>query len=331
MHVLVCGGAGYIGSHAVRELHRAGFEALVLDNLVKGHREAIGDTPLAEVDINDKADLEQVFQKHKIDAVMHFAAYSLVGESVAEPALYYRNNVVGTLNLLETMLACGVKKIIFSSTAAVYGEPVAVPITEEHPTNPTNPYGATKLAVEGILKCFSRAYGLNYVSLRYFNAAGADTAGDIGEDHEPETHLIPLVLHAALGRRPEIKIFGTDYPTPDGSCIRDYIHVKDLARAHVLALARLVNEGASAVYNLGNGNGFSVREVIGVTQEVVGKTIKAAEAERRSGDPAVLVASSDKIKKELAWQPKYTDLKTIISTAWEWHRNNPDGYKSNNS
>jgi len=256
---------------------------------------------------------------------MHFAAYSLVSESVAEPALYYRNNVIGTLNLLETMLAYGVKKIIFSSTAAVYGEPVAVPITEEHPTNPTNPYGATKLAVEGMLKWFSRAYGLNYVSLRYFNAAGADAAGDIGEDHEPETHLIPLVLQTALGRRPEIRIFGTDYPTPDGSCIRDYIHVGDLARAHVLALTRLVNEGASTVYNLGNGNGFSVREVIRVAQEVVGKTIKAVEAERRSGDPAVLVASSDKIRKELGWQPKYTDLKTIISTAWEWHKNNPNG------
>lgn len=297
MQILVCGGAGYIGSHAVRELYRAGYEVLVLDNLVKGHREAIGDIPLVEVDINDKPSLEQVFQKQKIDAVMHFAAYSLVGESVVEPAKYYHNNVLGTLNLMEVMLSYGVKRIIFSSTAAVYGEPVELPITEEHPTRPTNPYGATKLAVEGMLHWFGQAYGLNYVSLRYFNAAGADVAGDIGEDHQPETHLIPLVLQTALGVRPEIKIFGTDYPTPDGTCIRDYIHVTDLANAHLLALEKIINEGGSAIYNLGNGSGFSVREVIQVAQEVTGKLIKVMEAERRPGDPAVLVASSEKLKK----------------------------------
>ncbi|WP_003545043.1 UDP-glucose 4-epimerase GalE [Desulfotomaculum nigrificans] len=328
MQILVCGGAGYIGSHAVRELYRAGYEVLVLDNLVKGHREAIGDIPLVEVDINDKPSLEQVFQKQKIDAVMHFAAYSLVGESVVEPAKYYHNNVLGTLNLMEVMLSYGVKRIIFSSTAAVYGEPVELPITEEHPTRPTNPYGATKLAVEGMLHWFGQAYGLNYVSLRYFNAAGADVAGDIGEDHQPETHLIPLVLQTALGVRPEIKIFGTDYPTPDGTCIRDYIHVTDLANAHLLALEKIINEGGSAIYNLGNGSGFSVREVIQVAQEVTGKLIKVMEAERRPGDPAVLVASSEKIKKELGWQPRYADLKTVISTAWHWHSKHPDGYIS---
>lgn len=327
MHILVCGGAGYIGSHAVRELYRAGYEVLVLDNLVKGHREAIGDIPLVEVDINDKPSLEQVFQKQKIDAVMHFAAYSLVGESVADPAMYYRNNVLGTLNLLEAMLKHGVKGIIFSSTAAVYGEPMELPITEEHPTRPTNPYGATKLAVEGMLHWFAQAYGLNYVSLRYFNAAGADVAGDIGEDHQPETHLIPLVLQTALGVRPEIKIFGTDYPTPDGTCIRDYIHVTDLANAHLLALEKIINEGGSAIYNLGNGSGFSVREVIQVAQAVTGKPIKVAEAERRPGDPAVLVASSDKIKKELGWQPRFKELDKIVGTAWQWHKLHPTGYK----
>lgn len=298
-----------------------------LDNLAKGHREAIGDTPLVEADINNKAALEQVFQKHKIDAVMHFAAYSLVGESVADPAIYYRNNVLGTLNLLEVMLNHGVKRIIFSSTAAVYGEPVELPITEEHPTRPTNPYGTTKLAVEGMLHWFGQAYGLKYVSLRYFNAAGADVAGDIGEDHEPETHLIPLVLQTALGVRPEIKIFGTDYPTHDGTCIRDYIHVTDLANAHLLALEKLIKEGGTAIYNLGNGNGFSVREVIQVAQAVTGRPIKVAEAERRPGDPAVLVASSDKIKKELGWQPRFKELDKIISTAWQWHKTHPDDYK----
>lgn len=327
MRIIVCGGAGYIGSHTVRELYRSGYEVLVLDNLIKGHREAIGDISLVEVDINDKPSLKQVFQKHKFAAVMHFAAYSLVGESVAEPALYYRNNVLGTLNLLEVMLAHGVKRIIFSSTAAVYGEPKEVPITEEHPTRPTNPYGATKLAVEEMLRWFDQAYGLKYISLRYFNACGADESGEIGEDHTPETHLIPLVLQTALGKLPEIRIFGTDYPTPDGTCIRDYIHVNDLAEAHILALEKLLADGQSAVYNLGNGNGFSVREVIRAAEEVVGKPIKVVEGERRPGDPAVLVASSERIKRELGWQPKYQGLKEIIETAWKWHQLHPNGYR----
>jgi UDP-glucose 4-epimerase len=326
MNILVCGGAGYIGSHTVRQLHKAGYEVLVLDNLSRGHLPAIGDTPFVQVDILDKPALERVFRKCKVDAVMHFAAHSLVGESVARPDIYYRNNVAGTLNLLEATHKAGVKYFIFSSTAAVYGEPLEIPITEGHPTVPTNPYGATKLAVEEMLRWFGQAYGLKYISLRYFNAAGADEAGDIGEDHHSETHLIPLVLKAALGQVPEIKIFGTDYPTPDGTCIRDYIHVTDLADAHVRALEMLAGGGASAVYNLGNGSGFSVREVIARAAEVVGKPVPAVEDKRRPGDPAVLVASAEKARRELGWQPRYGDLKTIISTAWKWHREHPSGF-----
>lgn len=251
---------------------------------------------------------------------MHFAANSLVGESVVRPDIYYRNNVSGTLNLLEAMQKAGITYFIFSSTAAVYGEPKEIPITENHPSVPASPYGSTKLAVEDMLKWFSRAYRFKYVSLRYFNAAGADPTGDIGEDHNPETHLIPLVLKTALGQLPEISILGTDYPTPDGTCIRDYIHVNDLADAHILALRRLLDGGGSAVYNLGNGCGFSVREVIQAAERVVGKPINVKEADRRPGDPAVLVASSEKIKKELGWQPKFTTLEQIIETSWKWHR-----------
>lgn len=326
MNILVCGGAGYIGSHTARQLLNAGYDVLVLDNLSKGHLPAIGDAPFVKVDILDKPALNQVFLNSKIDAVMHFAAHSLVGESVTRPDIYYRNNVVGTLNLLEAMHKAGVKHFIFSSTAAVYGEPLQIPITEDHPTVPTNPYGATKLAVEEILRWFGQAYGLKYIALRYFNAAGADEAGDIGEDHNPETHLIPLVLKAAHGLLPEIRVFGTDYSTPDGTCIRDYIHVADLADAHVLALERLLDGGASDVYNLGNGSGFSVREVIRAAEEVVGRPIPTVEEKRRPGDPAVLVASADKARRELGWQPRYSDLKTIISTAWKWHRVHPEGY-----
>lgn len=326
MSILVCGGAGYIGSHTVRQLEKAGFEVLVLDSLVKGHREAVGDAQFVLADINDKSALDEVFATHKIDAVMHFAAYSLVGESVVKPDIYYRNNVCGTLNLLEAMVRYEVPYMVFSSTAAVYGEPQEVPIPEEHPTIPTNPYGATKLAVEGMLKWFGEAYGIKYVSLRYFNAAGADIAGDIGEDHNPESHLVPLVLKAALGIMPEIKVFGNDYSTPDGTCIRDYIHVTDLADAHVKALEYLANGGKSDVFNLGNGQGYSVLEVLRTAEEVVGHSIPYSFAPRRAGDPAVLVASADKAKRVLGWQPQFGELKTIISTAWSWHKKHPNGF-----
>lgn len=326
MRVLVSGGAGYIGSHTVRQLHQAGYEVVVVDSLVKGHLKAIGSTAFVHASINDQEALEQILVEHKIDAVMHFAAYSLVGESVARPDIYYHNNVAGTLSLLAAMIKAKVNYFVFSSTAAVYGEPVEVPILENHPTAPTNPYGSTKLAVEGMLQWFSQAYGLKYTSLRYFNAAGADPAGDLGEDHDPESHLIPLVLKTALGLLPEISIFGTDYPTPDGTCIRDYIHVTDLAEAHILALGRLVSGGKSDVYNLGNGSGFSVREVINTAAKVAGRPINVAEGGRRPGDPAVLVASSGKAKHELGWQPKYDTLEQIIKTAWQWHQANPYGY-----
>lgn len=319
MNILVCGGAGYIGSHVVRQLQHRGYEVLVLDNLIKGHLNAIGKAPFIKADIIDKRALQQVFYQNRVDVVMHFAAFSIVGESVKRPDLYYRNNVAGTLNLMQTMLENGVNKLIFSSTAAVYGEPREIPIGEDHDTKPTNPYGATKLAVEEMLKWFSQAYGLNYISLRYFNAAGADDSGDIGEDHNPETHLIPLVLKTALGALPEVKIFGTDYPTPDGTCIRDYIHVKDLANAHILALQSLVSGGKSMVYNLGNGSGFSVRDVIETAQKVTGKPIRVVETARRAGDPAVLVATADKIKQELGWQPQFKGIQQIISSAWHWH------------
>lgn len=298
----------------------------MLDNLCKGHRVSIGEVPLINTDITDKQALAQVFSSHKIDAVMHFAAYSLVGESVKKPLAYYRNNVLGSLNLLEVMQSCGVEYFIFSSTAAVYGEPVQIPITEDHPTCPTNPYGASKLAVEDMLYWFSRAHGLRYTSLRYFNAAGADRVGDIGEDHSPETHLIPLVLKVAQGQLPEICVFGTDYPTPDGTCIRDYIHVTDLADAHILALKRLAQGGGAGIYNLGNGMGFSVREVIRAAEEVAGRQIKVVESERRRGDPAVLIASADRAKRDLGWRPRYDDLKTIITTAWNWHSKYPNGF-----
>lgn len=326
MKVLVCGGAGYIGSHTVRQLQKTGYEAIVLDNLAKGHMQAIGNTPFIHADINDKEALIQILEENKIKAVMHFAAYSLVGESVTRPDIYYRNNAAGTLNLLEAMEKAGVKHIIFSSTAAVYGEPRDIPIPEGHPTAPTNPYGATKLAAEGMLQWFSGAFNLKYISLRYFNAAGADPTGDIGEDHEPESHLVPLVLKTALGLLPEIKIFGTDYPTPDGTCVRDYIHVTDLADAHVLALERLMAGGDSAVYNLGNGHGFSVRDVIRTAEKITGKPINVVEGERRPGDPDVLVASSERIKKELGWRPKFNTLEKIVETAWKWHQANPYGF-----
>lgn len=326
MAVLVCGGAGYIGSHMVAELIENGEEVVILDNLQKGHRDAIIGGKFYEGDLRNRDILEKVFSENKIDAVIDFAADSLVGESMSEPIKYFENNVGGTLCLLKAMKDYGVKNIVFSSTAATYGEPENVPILEDDRTFPTNPYGESKLTVEKILKWCDVAYGIKYTALRYFNAAGAHISGKIGEDHRPESHLIPIILQVALGKRDKIMVYGEDYNTPDGSCVRDYIHVSDLASAHLLALKRLRAGGESRIFNLGNGKGFSVKEVIEVTKKVTGKEIKVEIGERRAGDPAVLVASSDKAKKELNWKPKYDSLETIIETAWRWHVNHPNGY-----
>lgn len=326
MNILVTGGAGYIGSHTVLELINRNHRVVVLDNLSKGHRAALGGVELVQGDTSDTVLLKELFKKHRIEAVVHFAASSLVGESVRQPADYYHNNVVKGLALLGAMVESGVQCLVFSSTAAVYGEPVEVPIPEEHPTVPTNPYGATKLALEGAMGWYGRAYGLRCASLRYFNAAGADPSGEIGEDHDPETHLIPLVLKSAMGLIPHLEIYGTDYPTTDGTCLRDYIHVSDLAAAHALALDALASGTPSAVYNLGNGNGYSVLEVIKTAEEVVGRPIKVKYGPRRPGDPAALVASSRRIMDELGWQPRFADLKTIIETAWRWHSGHPAGF-----
>jgi UDP-glucose 4-epimerase len=330
MTVLVCGGAGYIGSHAVNELLKKGEEVIVVDNLQKGHIEAILEgAKFYHGDLRDEALLEEVFQKHDIDAVVHFAADSLVGESVEKPLQYYDNNVHGGLCLLKVMNKYGVKNIVFSSTAAVYGEPENIPILETDNTNPTSPYGETKLAVEKMLKWSEAAHSLKYVVLRYFNVAGADLDGRIGEDHSPETHLIPIILQVALGKREKIMIFGDDYDTPDGTCIRDYIHVTDLADAHVLAIDKLRKDRKSGTYNLGNGNGFSVKEVIETTRKVTGKEIPAEIASRRTGDPAKLVASSEKAINDLGWNPKYASLEEMIGSAWNWFQQHPDGYKTN--
>jgi len=330
LRVLVTGGAGYIGSHTVKELNLKGHEVVVLDNLCKGHRKAVpGRVPLIEGDIADVKLLNEVFRNYGIEAVIHFAAFSLVGESMVHPAEYYRNNVAGSLALFEAMLKNKVNFLIFSSTAAVYGEPERFPIRESDPQNPTNNYGLSKLMIEQMLRSFDAAYGFKYVSLRYFNAAGADISGEIGEDHEPETHLIPLVLKTALGQRDRVLVFGTDYDTPDGTCMRDYIHVTDLAGAHVLALEFLQKESRSEVFNLGNSLGYSVKQVIDSAVRVTGRQIPVENAGRRAGDPAVLLASSEKIKKELGWQPAYTDIDTIIETAWKWHSTHPHGFKDN--
>lgn len=319
-NILVTGGAGYIGSHIGKKLAEAGYNVIVLDNLSKGHREAVLKGKLIVGDLADMDLLDRIMKEEEIEGVIHLAADSLVGESMEKPGKYYRNNVANGLNLLEVMVNNGVKYIVFSSTAAVYGEPEEIPITEEHPTNPENTYGESKLFFEKMLKRYDEIHGLKYVSLRYFNAAGADLSGQIGEAHDPETHLIPIVLQKALGIRDKLYIFGDDYPTKDGTCIRDYIHVEDLADAHILAVEALVKGMESRVYNLGNGEGYSVKEVIEVAEEVVGKEIDAEIAERRPGDPAVLVASSDKIKRELGWKPLYPDLRTIIESAWRWHK-----------
>lgn len=327
MAVLVCGGAGYIGSHTVAELLEKGEEVVILDNLEKGHKEAVLGGKFYEGDLRDSELLDKIFTENTIDSVIDFAAYSLVGESVENPLKYFENNVSSTINLLEAMKRHNVKYIVFSSTAATYGEPDNLPILEEDRTYPTNPYGESKLAVEKILKWCDRAYGIKYTVLRYFNAAGAHISGKIGEDHTPESHLIPLILQVALGKRDKIMIFGEDYNTEDGTCIRDYIHVTDLSSAHVLALHRLRKGEESRIYNLGNGKGFSVKEVVETARRVTGCDIKAEATERRAGDPAILIASSEKAQQELGWKPKYNSLETIIETAWEWHKNHPNGYK----
>ena len=326
MAVLVTGGAGYIGSHTVLELLNRKEEVVVIDNLVKGHREAIKGGTFYQGDLRDEDFLFNVFEENEIQEVIHFAAYSLVGESIENPIKYYNNNVVGTIKLLNTMKKYGVKNIVFSSTAAVYGEPINIPILEEDATIPTNPYGESKLAIEKALKWANKSGDINYIALRYFNAAGANKDGYIGEDHNPETHLIPIILEATLGKREKILIYGNDYNTPDGTCIRDYIHVADLAEAHILALDKLRREGESGIYNLGNGRGFSVKEVIDKAKKVTGINIPVEIGERRLGDPAILVASSEKAKEELNWNPKYNDLERIIEDAWNWHKNNLKGY-----
>lgn len=317
--ILVTGGAGYIGAHAVKELTARGYRPLVLDNLSRGHREFARWGTFVEGDLADGGKLRELFATHPIRAVMHFAAFAYVGESVADPATYYRNNVANTLNLLEAMRGAGVNKLIFSSTCATYGIPHSVPIAEDHPQLPINPYGRGKLMVETMLRDFSAAYGMRFAALRYFNAAGADPDGEIGEWHDPETHLIPLIFDAISGRRPNIEVFGTDYPTPDGTCIRDYIHVCDLASAHILALEYLLAEGECIAINLGNGQGFSVREVIAMTERVIGRKVPVAEGARRPGDPPVLVGCADRAQESFGWRPRFHELETIIRTAWRWY------------
>ncbi|MBW8349459.1 UDP-glucose 4-epimerase GalE [Bacillus sp. IITD106] len=327
MAILVCGGAGYIGSHAVAELLARGEDVVVIDNLQKGHSAALLDGAVFyDGDLRDEPFLDLVFTENKIDSIMHFAADSLVGESVQKPLQYYDNNVGGAISLVKAMNKYNVKNIVFSSTAAVYGEPEEMPIQESAVTAPTNPYGETKLAIEKMLKWCEQAYGIHYVVLRYFNVAGTHSNGIIGEDHTPETHLIPIILEAALGKRDEIAIFGDDYDTPDGTCIRDYIHVMDLVEAHILAIEKLRKTGESGTYNLGNGNGFSVKEVIDTARKVTGKEIPEKVAPRRAGDPAKLVASSEKAKKELGWNPKYDSLESMIESAWAWFQKHPNGY-----
>lgn len=328
MKILVCGGAGYIGSHTVKELLDKGYEVVVVDSLETGHKKAVDERAVLCIgNISDGTFLENVFAKHNIDAVIDFAAYSLVGESVKEPAKYFENNVGGTLSLLSKMREHNVKYIVFSSTAATYGEPENIPILETDRTLPTNPYGESKLCVEKILRWFDEAYGIKYSVLRYFNAAGAHKSGTIGEDHFPESHLIPIILQVALGKREFIGVFGDDYPTEDGTCIRDYIHVTDLANAHILSLEKTMEENKSRTYNLGNGKGFSVKEVIEMTRKVTGKEIPEKVEPRRAGDPSVLIASSEKIIKELGWQPQYNTLEKIIDSAWQWHKNHPNGFE----
>ncbi len=326
MNVLVTGGAGYIGSVIVEALIARGHGAVVVDNLSKGHRHAVvPPARLLTLDLADRAALGELLTREKIDAVIHMAADSLVGESMQKPEKYFRSNVINSLNLAEAMLEQGVASLVFSSTAAVYGEPETIPITEDAPTMPTNVYGESKLAFERMLGWLGRIHGLRWIALRYFNAAGATER--LGEDHDPETHLIPIVLQVALGRRERVPLFGTDYPTPDGTCIRDYIHVADLAEAHLLALEALARgEAGGRAYNLGNGTGYSNRQIIEAARRVTGHPIPVEEAPRRPGDPAVLVASSERIQRELGWRPRYPGIDEIVGSAWRWHRRFPDGY-----
>ena len=326
MAILVTGGAGYIGSHCVAALLDRGADVVMVDDLSKGHRQAVKGGRLYIGDVADQHFLDGVFSRENVEAVIHFAAYSLVGESMSIPDEYFRNNVTAGLTLIRTMVAHKVPYLVFSSTAATFGEPVRTPIEEDDPQVPTNPYGESKLIVEKMLKWCDRAYGLKYCALRYFNVAGARADGSIGEDHRPETHLIPLILSVAQGRRDSLKLFGTDYPTPDGTCVRDYIHVEDLIDAHMLALEYLKRENTSNAFNLGNGTGFSNRQIIDAARRVTGHPIPVVEEGRRPGDPAVLIASSKKAMDMLGWQPKYTNVEGIIRTAWNWHSTHPDGY-----
>lgn len=325
MRVMVTGGAGYIGSHAVRLLLERGHEVTVVDNLVYGHRAAVPAANLHVFDMGNFGRLEKKFSRTKIDAVIHFAAFAYVGESVTDPEKYYRNNLAKTLTLLEVMRKCEVNKIVFSSTCATYGIPAQSPILESTPQAPINPYGRTKLAVEWALSDYARAYGLRFAALRYFNAAGAHPSGEIGEDHDPETHLLPLLMQTALGQRPSVKVFGTDYPTPDGTCIRDYVHVCDLAEAHLQALTALDQEPVIRC-NLGTGHGYSVREAIASVEKISGRSVAVEEAPRREGDPPALVADASQASSLLGWTPKFRQLDDIVQTAWQWHSTHPDGY-----
>ena len=323
--ILVTGGAGYIGSHVVKELLRQKNQPIIYDNLQTGHQKATKNALFIKGDLSDPLKLKETFQTHAIDAVMHFAADCLVGESVQNPLKYFNNNVKNSIKLIEIIEQFKIKKFVFSSSAAVYGEPKKIPIAEDHSCCPTNPYGETKWIFERVLQAYHDTGILNFISLRYFNAAGADPEGELGEDHSPESHLIPLVIEAALDRT-SVPVYGTDYSTPDGTCIRDYIHVTDIANAHILALRKLEQENFSGIYNMGNGNGYSVREVIETVKKVTGRTVTTVDSPRRPGDPARLVASSEKIRQELGWIPKYPDLETIVETAWEWHKKHPKGY-----
>ena len=327
MNVLVVGGAGYIGSHCVRQLIAAGHRPVVLDNLAYGHRKAVAqEIPFYAANLGDTPTVLNILRQEKIELVMHFAAFCYVGESVTAPVKYYENNVVATLHLLDAMLQAGVKKFVFSSTCATFGVPERLPMTEDLPQAPINPYGQTKLDVENMLKALSTAHGLSFAAFRYFNAAGAAEDGTIGEDHNPETHLIPLAIQVAMGKRANLQIFGTDYPTPDGTCLRDYVHVDDLSRAHIAVFDKLATPGARFFYNLGTGKPFSVREIIQAVEKITGKKVPVIESPRRAGDPPALFADSSKAQKELGWTPKYMDAESVIATAWKWHQSHPNGY-----
>jgi UDP-glucose 4-epimerase len=328
MRIAVTGGAGYIGSHALLQLREAGYEPVVLDNLTEGHRRATGECELIELDLSDEARVREALERIQPVAVMHFAASAYVGVSVEKPEQYYFNNVVNSLRLLRAMRSAGVKRLVFSGSCAVYGIPEQIPISEDEPMDPINPYGRTKATVEHVLADYAAAYDLRYASLRYFNAAGAAPDGSIGEDHDPETHLIPILIQAALGRRDSVSIFGADYPTRDGTCIRDYVHVLDLARAHVLALEALESRN-TAIYNLGTGTGSSVREVVDTVRKVTGRDFRVVEDERRPGDPPRLVTSPRRVRSELGWELQFPELEEIVETAWNWHRRHPDGYAEN--